>query len=107
VHLKVNESTARYTYLSTAKSQSQAKLSREYNFKQMEQITIQLPKSISNELDTYAQEHQTSASAIAQRAIEEFLLGQGYLSKPQKPFRLIPSAQGVDIQIHLIITMQS
>ena len=60
----------------------------------MEQITIELPKSVSNELDTYAREHQISSSAIAQKAIEEFLLGQGYLSKPLKPFRLTPATQG-------------
>jgi hypothetical protein len=72
----------------------------------MEQITIELPKSVSNELDTYAREHQISSSAIAQKAIEEFLLGQGYLSKPLKPFRLTQQHKEADTLIHLLITMQ-
>lgn len=60
----------------------------------MEKITIELPKSVSNGLNTYSQEHQISSSATAQKAIEEFLLGQGYLSKSLNPFHLNPAAEG-------------
>lgn len=54
----------------------------------MKQITIEQPKFVSNGLDIYAREYQTS-SAIAHKAIEEFLLKQGYM--PLKPFQLTPS----------------
>ncbi|PZU92964.1 MAG: hypothetical protein DCE90_17310 [Pseudanabaena sp.] len=60
----------------------------------MEQITIDLPKSITDVLATYAQEHQTSSSATVQKAIQQFLIQEGYLAKPKKPFRLSPATQG-------------
>ena len=60
----------------------------------MAQITIELPKPITDILATYAQEHQTSSSATVQKAIQQFLIQEGYLAKPKKPFRLTPAAQG-------------
>jgi hypothetical protein len=60
----------------------------------MAQITIELPKSITDVLDNYSQEHQTSSSATVQKAIQQFLIQEGYLAKPIKPFRLIPATQG-------------
>jgi hypothetical protein len=60
----------------------------------MQQITIELPTPIVDDLTVYTQEHDISSSDTVQTAIESFLIAKGYLSKPRKSFHLSPAPQG-------------